>query len=319
MANDNSVDIDFTTFTSDRAASMKAEADPPVQKKRGRPKKEDKKQLTEIITADNGTEVVAPLAMWQSNEPYIDTYNDSRTLLYGSIAELDVIARDVKEELTLVKDSKTIRNKYGIINDLANTAANIIGHKIRAVQELDSIVTKAHDLDMKRYKDNKSAQLAESQNQDQHIFDMYNAFVNTPVGAYNPIQFPTMQEITMADGMGMNTGLITADINTPQPGIGDPAYASYKQRETPEQRMMIMQKNNPNIKTVVVYNQENQTKRFEVRDTMTGQVIPGASVPADYLLADTTINLANGVARNANIDTVYPLVVEGNSSSILNY
>ena len=51
----------------------------------------------------------------------------------------------------------------------------------------------------------------------------------------------------------------------------------------------------------------------------TGMVVPGAPVPADFLLADTTVNMANGIARNANIDTVYPLVIEGTADSILNY
>ena len=308
------VSVDFSAFTSDDAATMSGDITAP--KKRGRPAKKKMGDGATIVTSD-GTEVVEPLAMWQSNQPYLETYSDSRSMLYGAIVELDAVAKDVKEELSNVKDSKTLRNKYGLVNDLANTAANIIGQKIRAVQEIDSIVTKSHELDMRRFKDLKTSMAAEAQNSDQRIFDMYNAFINTPVGTYNPTQFPTMQEITMG---GPDTGIVSMDITNNAPvAVNDPSYNAYKQRETPEQRMMIMQKNNPNIKTVVVYNQENQTKRFEVRDMTTGQIVPGMATPAEFLLADTTINLANGVARNANIDTVYPLVIEGNATSILNY
>lgn len=307
------VGIDFSSLTSDSGATtMSAQ---PTPKKRGRPPKNKTKLMSDgsVVVEEVSVE---PLAMWQSNQPYLETYSETTGLLRGAIFELDVLGKDVAEEYNNVKSSKTIRNKYNIIKDMADTRANIIGQKIRATQELNGIITKAHDLDMKRYKDNKATQLNEAANSEQRIFDMYNAFVNTPVGTYNPVSFPTMPEMTLAPPPGGNN-IVAMDI-TPDMS-SDPSYMAYKQRQTPEQRMMTMQKNNPNIQTVVVYNQGNQTKRFEVRDTATGQVIPGAPVPADYLLADTTINIANGVARNANIDSVYPLVVEGTSASMLDY
>lgn len=306
------ISIDLNSITSEEnAVSVVGDATPPA-KKRGRPKK--------TKTLPDGTEIISGdqednLAMWQSNEPYLDTYRESTSILRGAIVELTSLGNDVRSELEAVKSSKTMRNKYTHVNNLADTMANVINSKINAVKEINSIITKSHDLDMKRFKDNKTMMLNETQNSDQRMFDMYNAFVNTPVGTYNPVTFPTMQEITLAGGA--QSGLISADITAAE--AQDGGFAAYKQRETPEQQMMVMQKNNPNMKTVVVYNQENQTKRFEVRDVVTGQVVPGAPVPADFLLADTTINIANGVARNANIDTVYPLVVEGSSDSILNY
>lgn len=307
--------IDIASMTSEENA-VSVTGDTVEHKKRGRPRKSTTKTAPDgstIITSDDTH--VEPLGMPQSTEPYINTYSETTGLLRGAIMELESLGKDVKAELDAVKSSKTMRNKYTHVNNLADTAANIINSKINAVKEINSIISKANDLDMKRYKDNKAAMIAENQNSDQRIFDMYNAFVNTPVGAYNPMSFPTMQEMTMAGGM--ESGIITSDINSGY--SSDPAYAAYKQRETPEQKMMVMQKNNPNVKTVVVYNQSNQTKRFEVRDTTTGQVIPGAPVPADFLLADTTVNIQNGVARNANIDTVYPLVLEGAPDSLMNY
>lgn len=315
IVNSNSeVSVDFSSFTSDSAAIIPADPGAGAPKKRGRPPKNKNKKMpdgTVLVLEEEVSE--EPLAMWQSNQPYMDSYNETTGILRGAIFELDELGRDVREQYEAVKDSKTMRNKYGIIKDLADTRASIIGNKIRAVQEINSTITKAHDLDMKRYKDNKQAQLAAEANSDQKIFDMYNAFINTPVGVYNANapQFPTMQEMTLP-----STGIIGAEIG---PINADPAYAAYKQRETPEQQIMIMQKNNPNIKTVVVYNQANQTKRFEVRDTATGEVIPGAPVPADFILADTNVNIANMVARNANIDAVYPLVLEGSPNSLLDF
>lgn len=314
---DDGINIDLASMTKEENA-VSVIGDAVEKKKRGRPRK------TETRTAPDGSTIITtditqaePLTMPQSTEPYINTYTETTALLRGAIIELESLGRDVKAELDAVKASKTMRNKYTHVNNLADTAANIINSKINAVKEINATITKANDFDMKRYKDNRAAIAAENQNSDQRIFDMYNAFVNTPVGAYNPVQFPSMQEMTMAGGMN-NGGIITTDINNPL-AANDPGYAAYKQRETPEQQMMILQKNNPNVKTVVVYNQANQTKRFEVRDTSTGQVIPGAPVPADFLLADTTVNIQNGVARNANIDTVYPLVLEGAPDSLMNY
>lgn len=314
---DDGINIDLASMTKEENA-VSVIGDAVEKKKRGRPRK------TETRTAPDGSTIITtditqaePLTMPQSTEPYINTYTETTALLRGAIIELESLGRDVKAELDAVKASKTMRNKYTHVNNLADTAANIINSKINAVKEINATITKANDFDMKRYKDNRAAIAAENQNSDQRIFDMYNAFVNTPVGAYNPVQFPSMQEMTMAGGMN-NGGIITTDINNPL-AANDTGYAAYKQRETPEQQMMILQKNNPNVKTVVVYNQANQTKRFEVRDTSTGQVIPGAPVPADFLLADTTVNIQNGVARNANIDTVYPLVLEGAPDSLMNY
>jgi hypothetical protein len=315
LDDEEEISVDLVKIATDNPVTA-SETVSNAPKKRGRPPKNKTKTLadgTTIVTVEESPE---PLSMWQSNQPYIETYNETTALLRGSIIELEALNKDLREDLAAVRGSKTMRNKYGVTKDMIEVSAGIVGQKINAIKEINATITKAHDLDMKRYKDNKAAIQAEQANSDQRMFDMYNAFVNTPVGTYSQAtSFPTMQEMTMVQPTG--SGLVGTDIGAAQ--INDPAYMAYKQRETPEQAMMIMQKNNPNVKTVVVYNQANNTKRFEVRDTSTGEVIQGAPLPADFLLADTTVNINNGVARNANIDTVYPLVLEGMPDSIYNY
>lgn len=179
---------------------------------------------------------------------------------------------------------------------------------------MNKVITDAHNLDIKRLKDLKMSAAQEEGNDDKRMMDYYSAFINTPVGSYGitPPAFPSMQDMTMPGSvMGVDIGAQNASL--------DPGYNDWRQSMTPETSMMIMQKNNPNIKTVVVYDQTTNNKYFDVRDMTTGQSIPGAAKPDDFLLGDTYPNINNGTARNSNIDTVYPLILTGAPSSLQDY
>ena len=71
---------------------------------------------------------------------------------------------------------------------------------------------------------------------------------------------------------------------------------------------------NPNIRTVVKYNQSTGSRYFDVVDSSTGESIPNYPRPDEFLLEDTTIDVASGIARNRNVNEVWPLVLEGSSS-----
>ena len=105
---------------------------------------------------------------------------------------------------------------------------------------------------------------------------------------------------------------------TPTPTV-DPGFEVWKQNMSPEQNRMIMEQKNPNIQTVVVYDQTTNNKYFDVIDRTTGQSIPNMPKPDPYLLADTYPNINNMTARNSNIDTVYPLVLTGVADSLQNF
>ena len=78
----------------------------------------------------------------------------------------------------------------------------------------------------------------------------------------------------------------------------------------PIQQRMILEKN-PNIKTVVVYDQSIGNKWFDVIDVTTGTSIPNVARPAQFLLDDIVPDFRNGVATNSNANMRYPLVLQG--------
>lgn len=312
---DTLVSVNLNRLVDDNVSS-----DQP-KKRRGRPPKDSTNNALKVIDK-NGVVVCGEppnqqqqqqgLPMWQSNESYSQTYQPTTFLLYGVIQDIDGFSKDVREQIDIIKDSKTIRNKIGFVADLTQSASKLIDSKIRAIQEINSTITQGHTLDLRRTKELKMAEAANQQNDDKYIMDLYNAYINTPIGSYNggPIT-PSMQDITLNTGAVVGIDMMQAPV--------DIGYAQYQANKSPEQNRMTTMATNPNIKTVVVYDQTTQSKRFDVVDTITGQSVPNMPLPNPAFLDDTTVNIANGVARNSNLDTVYPLVVVGERSSIDDY
>ena len=74
----------------------------------------------------------------------------------------------------------------------------------------------------------------------------------------------------------------------------------------------IMFEKNPNLQTVVVYNQTDQSKWFDIIDVTTGQSLPNIPRPPEKLLENMHIDIMNGTAKNIQTDQIYPLVLVGN-------
>ena len=68
---------------------------------------------------------------------------------------------------------------------------------------------------------------------------------------------------------------------------------------------------NPNVKTVVVYNQTTGNKWFDVIDVTTGNSVPNIARPAEFLLDDMVPDFRNGIATNSNANMSFPLVLQG--------
>ena len=79
---------------------------------------------------------------------------------------------------------------------------------------------------------------------------------------------------------------------------------------SPEQNRMFME-GNPNIQTVVVYNQTTGERKFDVVDTRTNESVPNMPIPDRSFLEDMTISFKSMTAENTNTNTTYPLVVVG--------
>ena len=275
-------------------------AEPP-KRKRGRPRKSEQNggEVTVVQTNSNSS----GLPLCQTNEPYEDTYEETNDMLRVSIAQLDILAGDVKGEIDHIRGSKTLKGKYKYISDLCATASSLVSSKISAIKEINAVKTKCHELEIRRIKDIKSA-AANQQDDDKYIADLYNAYINTPIGA---AQHPALQ-YTSANVAG-NMGALMSGMNA-APANEEQNFNNFMNNLTPEQNRMILG-DNPNIETVVVYDPNTGDKMFDVIDTSTGMPVPNYPRPDRGLLDDTSIDFGTGIASNTNIGQSWKVVVIG--------
>jgi hypothetical protein len=275
----------------------------PPKRKRGRPRKSEQESNDSTIVVQKNSTTSSGLPLCQTNDPYEDTYEETNDMLRVSIAQLDILANDVKGEIDSIRGSRTLKGKYKYISDLCATASSLVSSKISAIKEINAVKTKCHELEIRRIKDIKSA-AANQQDDDKYIADLYNAYINTPIGA---AQHPALQynSANVAGNMGaLMTGMNAA------PVIEDQNFNNYMQNLTPEQNRMILG-DNPNIETVVVYDPNTGDKMFDVIDSTTGTPVTNYPRPDRTLLDDTSIDFATGIASNTNIGQSWKVVVLG--------
>lgn len=309
------INLDFFNGTNEITTGAIIPDIVPEKKKRGRPKKTESTVVEEVKTktTDQGDVIVVVddnnysenLSIMQSNEPFSAGFELSTGILKQTVGQLDELGYQVMEEFNKVKNSQ-MKSKYNVMPLLASTLSSIISTKVTAVREMNKTVKDCYDLEMKRAKETKENQA--NIPDDQYIMEAYNAFVSAPVGAQPFIAPPSMLDSTLMTG-----GISRASI-----GGNDGEYEEYLRNMTPQQNMMHYE-NNPNIKTVVVCDAENPMHRyFDVIDITTGQSIPNVERPDPMFLEDTTIDERNGIARNPNLDSAYPLIMINGGSKLAN-
>ena len=265
------------------------------KKKRGRPRK---KEPVAIITDDDQPQ--GDLPFYQSNEPYLDSYKDTTNMLNTSIAQIDLAQNQIRQDLDLIRSSKTLKRKYDYISMLTGSVCSLIGTKVTAIREINKSITDSHNLDIKRVKELK-LNAANEVDDNKAVMDMYNAFISMPSTSPMTAQFiPSGTDMTLIEQSN--------NVTTTQIGNSDAGYQNYINNLSPVQNMMLLE-GNPNIKTVVVYDPNSGNRWFDVVDTSTGQSVPNTPKPDAMFLEDTTIDVRNKIARNINLDQVYPLVI----------
>ena len=113
-ATTGSLGINFDFFTSDKASVSLANdgVSPEAPKKRGRPpKKKTLSDGSEIVLADDNSSS-QPLSHLQSNESYESGYEETNNMLRAAIMQTDMLSQDIKEQLDIIKPSKTLKKKY---------------------------------------------------------------------------------------------------------------------------------------------------------------------------------------------------------------
>lgn len=280
-------------------------------KRRGRPRKQnpDANSTSTVRYSPN----VNSDEMLKTNQPYNTLYTETQNLLKNTVYQIDVVTSDIKEQIDAIKASKTIRGKYKYLSDLASSQSSLLNAKIAAIREMNKTLTDTNNLELKRA---STLKMDNEVDDDKRIMDLYNAFIKTPISSG---QLPTGYSSPLGPGI-MDMTMPNTNINIYRNDIqgdtsDDYGYQQYMNNLTPEQKRMHLE-NDPNIQTVVVYNQETGERRFDVIDIRTGQSIPGVATPDPFLLENMSINLRSGTARNSDANLDFGLVVIGNPGSI---
>lgn len=274
--------------------------DPPLsdmeieRKKRGRPRKDESGNSTEIVRAESTVVEDTPTAY---------TYMETTKMLYDSLNQIDLVNSALMQEFEMVRNNRALKGKYNILNGLSENIGSLINNRITAIREINSSISKANELDYKRDKDRKAANA--NMDDDKYIADLYKSFMQ------NPINMAPTPQVPQVDPSIFGSGIVRADLKSGDyngNGPVDMSYLNYVSNLTPEQNLMRYEGNN-NVKQVVVFDASTGNKFFQYMDLSTMQVIPNVQTYDQMFMEDTTIDLKNKVARNINLNETFPLIV----------
>lgn len=315
---ETNTDTYFNNFFGDNYLSKESGISPSMddKPKRGRPKK-DSTATVQISAA--GAAMYDPNKNPDGSTNYHAPYNETDVILKTAIMQTDTLINDITADIARIREAKAMTSKYKYITDLSSSMGALLSTKISAARELNNSINHSQDMQFKMQKELKAMEVTKDDNKS--IMDMYNAFMSIPVNTSqtNPLG-PSIQSMTLPKNTGLSTiDLIASNINNNSNINPDEiGYQNYLNNLTPEQNRMRFE-NDPNIQTIVVFDQSNGHKWFDVIDVRTGASVPNVAKPDDFLLDDTRPDIVNGVARNSNINVTYPLKVVGNRSAIQDY
>lgn len=263
----------------------------------GRPRKSE---LTEtapsnIVRADATVEPTSTL----------QTYIQTNQMLNMTLNQIDCVAAEVKEEFDQVKASRTLKRKYDYLVGLGNSLSQLINTKGNVIREINNTITKSNELDYRREKDRRESE-AGGAGDDKYIMDLYNSFIKNPMGQTQQIA----PDAIATTSMGM-PNIIRANVPGQQMPQGQPmdaGYLNYLSNMSPEQNLMYYEQD-PNVKTVVVFDAATGNKFFQVMNVATGQAIPNVPALDNRFMEDTTIDIRNKIAKNNNLHETYPVIV----------
>lgn len=289
--------------------------DPIVEESKPKRRKRETGSSTEIIRADNASLANGAVSGTIEDIPTAYTYAETTGMLRETLGQIDALSSELAQEFNNVRASRTMKNKYGALANISENMSSLISSKIAAIREINSSISKSNDLDYKKIKDQRAAQ--GQVDDDKYIAELYKAFISNPQAQISQPSMPTPQIPMINEGSAMNSGIIRANVdNSGNLMGGDQAYLNYMSNLTPEQNLMFYEQN-PNVKQVVVFDHATGNKFFQYMDMSTGQVVPNLPVYDQDFMADTTLDLAKGVAKNLNLNETFP-IVQINQDSVKN-
>lgn len=270
-------------------------------------KKSKKNEVAPIQSTPNIPVPATSMSYIQENIPYASAYAETNKQLDESIAQLNVLGAEIVTDLNMIRSNKTMRNRYGIINDMTQTATSILNTKLAAIKEKNNTINSINKLELDRLKQVKVAASEEDDNA--RIANLYDAFINTPIGAGPNILGPSMQDIIASGPAGPSI---------PMMPIGNDQQAWEAGLNPAENRMLLEAKGA--IETVVMYDSTTGNRWFEVVDKVTRQPIPNVEKPDSSYIYDLDLNVRGGYAKDGNRNVTYPLIcINGMDTSITEY
>lgn len=278
--------------------------------KRTRKKSSNNESDTTALVTTGPTEVANSMQYCQTNEPYINAYVETNQQLNTLMEQLDSLGNATAAELMKVQQSKTLKNKFGYMNDMTMNLTSILNSKLNVIKEKNKTINDVNNMELKRLKDLKVSQ--NEQDDNVKIMNMYDAFVNTPIGSLGAGMSPMSVLGPSPQDLALGVGN-TEDLNRIQMGNVEASQLS------PEKNRMVLEAQG-RIDTVVYFDKSTGNRWFEVVDKSTGQPMTGVEKPDETFIYDFDINERGGFAKDPLRNTSYPLVVLNNSDdSILNY
>lgn len=269
----------------------------------------------EIIRANDASPANSAISGTVEDVPTAYTYAETTGMLRETLGQIDALSGELVQEFNNIRASRTMKNKYMALTNISDNLGSLLSSKIAAIKEINSAITKSNDLDYKKYKDIKAAQGA--MDDDKYIADLYKAFITNPQMQAQSPQLPQMSMPMVNEGSMMGSGIIRANVdNSGQVMGGDQAYLNYMSNLSPEQNLMLYEQN-PNVKQVVVFDHQTGNKFFQWMDMSTGQAIGNVPTYDQDIMADTTLDLTKGIAKNLNLNEIFP-IVQINQDSVMN-
>lgn len=294
---DEGIGLNFNYLTSDKA-QLPVESsfitDTVDTKKKRKPAA--KKSGIDVVMKD-GSVVNTEDGNVVESVVYADTYQETNNLLKGVIAQIDMVGAEVKQDMDLIRASKTLKGKYTYLSNMTGNFGALMSSKIGAIKEINSSIKNINDAEYRRYKDNRAM---EQGNDDKYIQDMFNAFISTkPTTASQFIAPPSTLDMTTGGLQMIPANMLNSS--------DDPGFQQYLANLTPEQNAMINE-GNPDIKEYVVHDLANDNRYFQWRNDKTGEPVPNMPATDPMFLADVKIDDVRKVATNINMNRTWPVI-----------
>jgi hypothetical protein len=243
----------------------------------------------------------------------IYTYGETTGLLHETLGQIDAVNGELVHEFEQVKNNRTMKNKYTVLNNLSENIGAMISNRISVIKEINNCISKSNDMDYKKYKDFQAAKAQVTD--DKYISDMYQAMIANPANLAPTYTTPMIDQSVV--GSNIIRANVPNSVLSDNGGFIDEGYLNYIANLTPEQQLMRYE-NDPDVKQVVVYDDSTGYRSFQMMNTRTGEVLPQLPTYGDNIMEDTTLDLQTGKAKNLNLRETFDIVRINNNAATAN-